>query len=293
MRDRRPDSGRGYPHSAPARAREEAHRVRRSAVAVTAIALSAIVGCSRSADRPPSRYPPPLPDGGSVFFVGNSFLGWEGRNLPEWLAALGEAEGVRFVVGGDIEPGDLRLGAFLDHPAVREALASGAYRVWVIQGHEYESVDHPAAFRRAVRDFNNAIRRAGGKTVLFMTWEFPWRRFLPAVAREYDSIGRELGIPVIPVGLAYGDCERSPPPGRSTFFLVADSTHPGGDLHENMFGTALNAYATFATLTGRNPSGRTFAAPGNGIDPRTLRYLSDRAWDRAAPRLEIGASRSP
>ena len=163
-------------------------------------------------------------NGGSVFFVGNSFFQWEDHNLPEWVAALGKARGLPFEVGGDIIPGDLILTDFLQHPVIKKALAERKYQIWVIQGHELEPIDHPREFRQAIRDFNKAIVAAGGSTVLFMTWEFRWRKILPEVADAYESIGQELHIPIIPAGLVYRDCDRAPPEGKKPFFLV--KRHP-------------------------------------------------------------------
>ena len=241
---------------------------------------------------PPLKYAPPLPDGGSVFFVGNSLLGWEGRSLPEWLAALGEARGIQFEAGSDIVPGDLPLAAFLEHDAVKAALASRKYQVWILQGHEYEPVDHPREFYEAVRNFDAKIRASGGRTVLFMTWEFRWRRFMDKLSTSYDSIGRELGIPVIPTGLVFRDCELLPPSGRVPFFLTASSEEPSGDIHENQMGMAVSLYSTYAILTGDNPSGQLFVAPGNDIAAEMLKFLSDKSWARAAERLITGDTSS-
>jgi len=118
-----------------------------------------------------------------------------------------------------------------------------------------------------------------------MTWDFRWRPFIAELAASYDEIGRELGIPVIPAGLVYRDCNLAPPHGETPFWLTASPEHPEGDLHENEKGTAVNTYATFAMLTGRNPLGRNFAAPGQTNDATLLRYFSDMAWAEVSPRL--------
>lgn len=234
---------------------------------------------------PFARYAAPMPDGGSIYFVGNSLLEWGGRGLPDWLAAFGAAQGLRFETGSDIVPGDLPLSAFLEHPAVKSALASRKYQVWIIQGHELEPVEHPERFEEAVTAFHEAIAASGGRMLLFMTWEFRWRRFMPELEKAYDAIGRRLGVPVIPAGLVYLDCEKEPPEGMTPFFLTASPERPDGDLHGNRLGTAANVYVTYAILTGRNPEGQAFPVPGGDIDPAMRRYLSDRAWARAAQRL--------
>ncbi|MBI1947767.1 MAG: hypothetical protein HYS27_18910 [Deltaproteobacteria bacterium] len=232
-------------------------------------------------------------DGDAVFFVGNSFLGWHDRPLPEWVASLGRSmtPPVSLEVGSDIVFGNTPLAGFLEHPATQAALASRSYRVWVLQGEDYEPVDHKAAFHQAVRDFNRAIVASGGRTVLLMTWEFPWRPFIQELAASYDEIGRELSIPVIPAGWVFHDADLALPDGKRPFWLTADAEHPEGTLHQNEHGTVANTYATFALLTGRNPHGQRFAAPGNTCDDATLHLLSDLAFAEVAPRLQaiVGA----
>jgi hypothetical protein len=255
-------------------------------------APKAVPGSYRWANCPGDRskdelLPALVKDGDAVFFAGNSFFGWQGRVLSVWVAALGRAMSppIRIETGADILFGNTPLAEFLDHPATRQALASRKYKVFVLQAEEYEPVDHKLAFHQAVRDFHRAITAAGGRTVLFMTWEFPWRRFIDQLAASYDEIGRELGIPVIPVGLACRDSELAPPPHEPPFALTADPQHPQGGLHENEKGTAVDTYATFAMLTGRNPLGKNFVAPGNVNSDALMRYLSDVAWRRVQPRL--------
>jgi hypothetical protein len=256
------------------------------------IAIACLVSttaCKRASDVPPPPLPPLLPAGGTVFFVGNSFLGWQDRPLPQWVASLGSAvePPVRLEVGADIVFGDAPLREFLDHPATADALAAKRYDVFVLQGHELEPVDQPEAFRAAVREFDAAVTAAGGRTALFMTWDFPFRPFIDELAASYDAIGRELAIPVIPAGLVYEDCRREPPPGQVPYFLTASAEHPEGDLHQNEKGSLVNAYVTFAMLTGRDPGGAVFEAPGHTVDAGLARHLSDRAWARAAPRLVL------
>lgn len=237
-----------------------------------------------------ARLPSLIEDGDAVFFVGNSFLSWQGRLLSEWVTALGRAMSppIRIATGVDILFGNTPLREFLSHPATREALASRRYKVFVLQGEEFEPVDHKAEFHQAVRDFNRAITAAGGRTVLFMTWEFSWRRFIDRLAASYDEIGLELDIPVIPVGLIYKDLEDTTRPHPTPVWLTADSEHPQGGLHENEKGSAVNTYATFAMLTGRNPLGRNFVAAGNSNSGELMRSLSDMTWNRVEPRLQAG-----
>ena len=133
-------------------------------------------------------------------------------------------------------PGDTPLAEFLARPATQEALASRQYRVFVLQGQDGEPVDHKRDFQQAVRAFHRAIKAAGAKTVLFMTWDFPDRHFLKPLADSYDEIGRELDVPVIPVGLIYQDCAQTHPFQHGRYWLTARPAEPAGGQHENVDG---------------------------------------------------------
>ncbi len=253
------------------------------------LAVAAAGGCASPGPPPgpPPVHAPVLAPGESVFFVGNSFFDWEQRRLPQWVASVGEAAQPRFPMqtGDDIVPGDQVLRDFLDHAAVTEALASRRHAVFVLQGHEYEPVDAKPQFHQAVRDFHAAVTAAGGRTVLFMTWQLRWREFIDELSASYDEIGRELGIPVIPAGLVFADCGQAPPPGGGRHWLTASAAEPDGDLHPNAAGMAASAYTSFAILTGRDPSGVPLPAAAGELDDATLQQLSRAAWARAQPRL--------
>lgn len=229
-----------------------------------------------------------LREGDGVFFVGNSFFDFQDCRLPDWITALGANLSPPFHLkaGGDMVPGDTPLAEFLAHPATQEALASGRYRVFVLQGQDGEPVDHKRDFQQAVRAFHRAIEAAGAKTVLFMTWDLPDCHFLKELADSYDEIGRELDIPVIPVGLIYQDCAQTHPLKHGRYWLTARPTEPEGGIHENAMGSAVNTYATFAMLTGVNPRGTNFVAPGNTNSDALMRSLSDMAWAWVLPRLD-------
>jgi hypothetical protein len=243
-------------------------------------------GAASRSDR--RRSPALVHDGDAVFFVGNSFFDFHERRLPEWISALGAnlSPPIHIKGGGDLVPGDTPLAGFLAHPATQEALASRKYRVFVLQGQEGEPVDHKQEFQQAVRAFHRAVEAAGAKTVLFMTWDLPDRHFLKALADSYEEIGRELDIPVIPVGLIYQDCAQTHPFKHGRYWLTARPTEPEGGIHENAMGSAVNTYATFALLTGVNPRGTNFVAPGNTNGDALMRSLSDMAWAWVLPRLE-------
>ena len=227
-------------------------------------------------------------DGDSVFLVGNSFLDFGGRRVQDWIVSLGKqlSPPVKLTVEADIVYGNTPLSEFLNHSAVQKALASRQYKVFVLQGEDFEPVDRKSGFHQAVRSFHRAISAAGAKTVLFMTWDFPFRPMMKELADSYEEIGRELNIPVVPVGLIYQDCRQTHATHHGRYWLTATRDSPDGGLHENAMGSAVNTYALFQMLTGINPHGRNFPAPGNTNSDSIMRSLSDMSWAWVEPRLD-------
>jgi hypothetical protein len=225
-------------------------------------------------------------NGDGVFFVGNSFFGGDHDRLADLVVRLGGAvhPPITMRTGSHVVYGNRPLAWFFEQPESQEAIRSGDYRVFILQGEEREPVDKEDAFRQAVHDYHEAVTAHGGRLMLFMTWDFIWEsesNFFQRLSSTYDALGRELGIPVIPVGLIYDDCNQNPWGGEAPYWLTSQG------LHQNAMGTAVNTYATFAMLTGVNPVGAPFTEPeANTMPPELLRYLSDASWARVAPRLQ-------
>lgn len=224
--------------------------------------------------------------GDKVFFVGNSFFGYQDRPLNEWVEAIGRAVTPKFPIetGSHIQFGEMPLSWFLEQKASQDAIQSGMYDVFILQGEDTEPIDDKQGFFRAVRDYHSAITAKGGRVMLFMTWDWRWSggpdsMDYEALRSAYDEIGAKLDIPVIPVGTIYNDTEKDPYLGMSKWFLTAD------DLHQVASGSAVNAYATFGMLTGIDAMGVDFDAPNNDNTPGMLKYCSDKAWPRVLERL--------
>jgi hypothetical protein len=105
-------------------------------------------------------------------------------------------------------------------------------------------------FHASVRDWVKRIRGAKATPILFMTWA---RRNEPAIAGTqqgladaYDAIGRELGVTVAPVGLAWGESRRRL---QSLDLHMWDASHPSSA------GSYLAGLILYSTLTGRSPLG--------------------------------------
>jgi hypothetical protein len=105
-----------------------------------------------------------------------------------------------------------------------------------------------------VRLFDAEIRAAGARTVLYMTWA---RKNAPesqrAITDAYESIGRELGATVVPVGV---DWEKFLRDHERPVLHDRDGSHP------TVAGTYLAACVFFATLFRRTSAGLPAVVPG-------------------------------
>src|SRR5688572_9903336 len=85
-----------------------------------------------------------------------------------------------------------------------KAIEMERYDVVVLQEQSTLPVKNARRMHENVRLFDTAVRAAGARTALYMTWA---RKDAPqsqqAITDAYTSIGRELGALVIPVGAAW------------------------------------------------------------------------------------------
>jgi hypothetical protein len=108
-----------------------------------------------------------------------------------------------------------------------------------------------------VRLFDEAIKAAGAKTTLYMTWA---RRHAPesqqAITDAYVGIGRELAATVVPVGLAW----------RSFLGTHAQPVqHDRDQRHPSLAGSYLAACVFLAVLFEESPVGNPGEAAGFSI----------------------------
>ena len=117
-------------------------------------------------------------------------------------------------------------------------------------------VKNAARMHESVRLFDEAIRAAGARTVLYMTWA---RAHAPesqqAIMDAYLSIGRELGAAVIPAGSAW---QRFLGRHDSPVLYDRDGSHP------TFAGSFLAACTTFGVLFGTSPAGVPVEVDGLG-----------------------------
>jgi hypothetical protein len=167
-----------------------------------------------------------------VLFIGNSLT--YVNNSPEIFAELARAQapGRQIQVQMVTVPGETLLSLW-ERSNAREVLRSSKWDYVILQeqgalGEGLRDgkivVNDPALFHWAVRLFDSEIRRQGARTVLMLTWS-------PKAAPEdqadlnygYDSIARELGAVLAPVGPAWQEIRAQHP---DLEMYQADGGHP-------------------------------------------------------------------
>ena len=146
------------------------------------------------------------------------------------------------------------------------------FDVVVLQGGSGDtgSADRRALFEKTVTEFDERIRKAGAKTVLYMIHAYgkEHERFNPRMIRDvekmYVTAGNKVGALVIPVGLAFEEAYRQRPD------LKLHKTYDGS--HPDLIGTYLAACVTYASLYGRSVSGNTYDYFGK-LDKESVAFL--------------------
>lgn len=132
------------------------------------------------------------------------------------------------------------------------------WEVVILQGNSTDALSDAtrAEFRRTVIEFNEVIRKRGGRTALYMTPAHvkPSRSASPEMMRKtedmYVSVGNEIGALVIPAGLAFEAAYRQRPDIK--LHQDYDGSHP------TVLGVYLAACTVYASLYGKSPVGNSY-----------------------------------
>jgi len=208
----------------------------------------------------------------NMLFIGNSFT--QRNNLPALLSEMA-AEREIALTHALVSAGGASLRTHWNAGQAATALATGSYDYVVLQEQSTLPVKNAARMAENVRLFDTSIKQAGAKTVLYMTWA---RQHAPesqqAITDAYQSIGKELGAVIVPVGLAW-----------QTFLAKhrAPVLHDRDQSHPTPAGTYLAACVFLTVLLKANPIGID-AGPASVAKP-------DRESLQAAARKHCGNRR--
>ena len=179
-----------------------------------------------------------------ILFIGNSHTYL--HHMPRMLVRLAAAGGC--AVHTEQATGEgAGLAWHWHHPETRRTLQKGNWSHVVLQERSRGALDDRVSMFQHVRRFDAAIRAGNARTVLYMTW--PSRQApqnLPAIADAYESIGRECGAMVAPVGKAWRIARERMP--------EADLYHRDGR-HAGKAGAYLAACVFYGVISGKSPLG--------------------------------------
>ncbi len=201
-----------------------------------------------------------------ILYIGNSFT--QRNNLPGLLAELAAERGLN-IDHELISRGGASLRTHWNSGQAARAIESGGYDYVVLQEQSTLPVKNAARMSENIRLFDERIRQAGSKTVLYMTWA---RQHAPdsqqAITDAYRTIGQELGAIVVPVGQVW-----------QSFLARYDQPelHDRDQSHPTLAGSYLAACVFLKTLFQESPVGLE-SGPA-GLTPKD-RLLLQRAADK-------------
>jgi hypothetical protein len=200
-----------------------------------------------------------------LLFIGNSFTA---RNdLPGLIARLAAARG-KSIEHRLISASGASLRNHWNAGEALKAIQEGHYGDVVLQEQSTLPIKNAGRMHENVRLFDEAIKAAGAKTILYMTWA---RQHAPetqqAITDAYTGIGRELGATVVPVGMAW-----------QSFLRKHDrpALHDKDRSHPSLAGSYLAACAFLAVLFKESPVG--VGGEVAGLNGKDLVLLQETAW---------------
>ena len=187
------------------------------------------------------------------------------KNLPGLIAGLALARG-KVLEHRLISAGGASLRRHWNAGEAQKAISDGGFNFVVLQEQSTLPIKNPKRMHESVRLFDQAIKDAGGKTVLYMTWA---RQHAPetqqAITDAYCGIGRELGAVVVPVGVAWQNILRK---------HDCPVLHDRDQSHPTLAGSYLAACVFLGTLFKESPVG----LEGADLDKKDRVLLQKVAW---------------
>lgn len=185
-----------------------------------------------------------------ALFIGNSFTA---RNdLPGLLARLATSRKKR-IATSLISAGGASLRRHWNDGQALQTMRNDHFDYVVLQEQSTLPIKNSKRMHENIRLFDEAIKAAGAKTVLYMTWArlHQWE-LQAAITDAYNIIGAELGAIVVPAGVAWAQ------------FLASHKTptlHDRDGSHPTPAGSYLAACVFLGVLCQTSPVGGTVDMP--------------------------------
>jgi|KBSSwiStaDraftv2_1062776.scaffolds.fasta_scaffold36110_1 hypothetical protein len=203
-----------------------------------------------------------------ILFIGNS-LTYSNDGIYTHLQKLTASAAPPLTIEADkaVVGGQYFKSLWETFPEPRRAIARG-YDVVVLQEDLPET--KVADFKEYAARFVEDIRKTGARPVMLMAWAY--RRLgwisMAEIAQVHREVGKDLGVDVAPVGLAWERVTRERP---DLNLFKEDFEHP------NIHGTYLATAVVYATVFRRNPAELSYVP--SGITPEAAAFLRKIAWE--------------
>jgi hypothetical protein len=195
-----------------------------------------------------------------VLFIGNSLT--YANDLPKLVETLARAKGVQIKTEMVAFP-DFSLEDHWQQGDALRAIRRGGWSLVVLQQGPSAMPESQVLLREYVKRFDAEIRKAGGKTGLYMVWPSRARmQDFAGVGASYRAAAKEVGGLLFPAGEAW---QAAWTRDSSLALYSPDGLHPSRE------GTYLAALVIATKAFGVSPMGM----PAPGIAPATARLLQD------------------
>lgn len=211
------------------------------------------------------------PSAVEILFIGNSFT--QRNDLPGMLAAMA-AEANVLVRHELVCRGGASLRTHWNAGAAAKAIRTGKYDHVVLQEQSTLPVKNAGRMAENVRLFQEVIEQAGARTALYMTWARQHAlETQQLITTAYNSIGKEIGAVVVPVGVVWQKCHAK---HARPLLYDRDQSHP------SLAGSYLASCVFLAALLEIDPTG--IEAGGTALDGADKKLLRRVAWQHCRPR---------
>lgn len=172
-----------------------------------------------------------------------------------------------------------------NNPPSREAIGNRKWDYVVLQDRSGGPLEEPASFMQHAHLLDDAIKKRGAKTILYMTWANRQRpETQAALTQAYTDLATALKAGIAPVGMAWEAVHR--------VVTDFDLYHHDGR-HANPAGSYLAACVFYSVLFKATPEGLpgTFSHKGKKrleLTQNQAHCLQRIAWETACSIWELG-----
>lgn len=178
-----------------------------------------------------------------ILFVGNSFTYF--WNMPQMVNAMAALEKLPIQVKQSTVGGSTLKQHYNKEKGTktRDYLDNNNWDYVILQEFSTGSVYHQDDFKDYGAKLANLAKSKGAKPILYMTWAYKSNPlYQPIISKNYNELGKNLSIDVIPVGEIFMKA-RNLRPDLNFYF---DDKHPSSD------GSYLIALIFYKALTGNS-----------------------------------------